>query len=543
MSHSTLFNALLKNRGLATKKSQNDFLHPNYDSFADPLLLPDMEKAVQRIKTAYKKKEKIVIYGDYDIDGLSATAVLYDAFCSFGLQVATFIPSRFDDGYGLSNEAIEKLAEHGATLIVTVDCGSLSVDEIAFARTLGVDVIVTDHHIIGEILPDAVAIINPQRDDHTYPFNGFSGVGVAFQLVRALQQQLKGIKAGQEKWLLDLVALGTICDVVDLRGENRILVYWGLKVLQKTRRPGLQALMAVAKVDPHKATTQTVGFMLGPRLNASGRLKSAQTSLDLLVSTSREEALSIAMKLNEMNQERRERQQLIFQEATAQADTYKKDSVLVLSHSEWSHGIIGIVAAKIMETYKKPTFVLQELGDETKGSARSFGDFSVGMAVASAKDHIIKGGGHALAAGVSLSTQNIALFRQSVNEYYQSLQLIQQDAHLRPQEEIVVSDISDISIELVKEISLLEPFGQGNPQPIFKLEDMTVVDIRRMGDNKQHVRMTCRDQKKNTIQCIAFSAPKHFFIYPDTDITLWVTLEINEWQGNSSLQARLLELQ
>lgn len=542
MSHSTLFNTLLKNRKLSTKELQDAFLHPDYEMLANPFLLPDMKKAVNRIKKAFRDKEQVVIYGDYDIDGLSATAVLYDALTSFGLQIATFIPSRFDDGYGLSNGALEKLAENGAKLVITVDCGSLSIDEVAYATSLGIDVIITDHHMVGDMLPDAVAVINPKRQDHKYPFKDFSGVGVAFQLVRALQQTLKGLEPGQEKWLLDLVALGTICDVVDLVGENRTLVYWGLKVLRKSHRPGLKALLAVAKVDSKNITTQTVGFMLGPRLNASGRLESAQASLDLLTSTTGQEALAIAMQLNEMNQERRSQQQVIFQEALVQAEKYKKDSVLVLSHAEWSHGIIGIVAAKIMETYKKPTFVLQEMGEETKGSARSFGDFSVGMAVRKAERHIISGGGHALAAGVSLSTEKITLFRDSVNDYYQSLNLTKQTQHLQPQEEIVVKDFSDFSIELVEEIALLEPFGQGNSQPIFKVDQVRIVDIRRMGDKKQHVRITCSDYMDRQLQCVAFSAPKHFFQYPDGEVAIWIALEINEWNGSRSLQARLLEV-
>jgi len=217
--------------------------------------------------------------------------------------------------------------------------------------------------------------------------------------------------------------------------------------------------------------------------------------------------------------------------------------VLVLSNSEWSHGIIGIVAAKIMETYKKPTFVLQELGEEAKGSARSFGDFSVGMAVRKAERHILGGGGHTMAAGVSLSTEKITLFRDSVNDYYQSLNLAEQTHHMKPQEEITVEDFSDFSIELVEKIGLLEPFGQGNSQPIFKVDHVRIVDIRRMGDKKQHVRITCSDHMDRQLQCVAFSAPKHFFQYPDGEVSIWITLEINEWNGSRSLQARLLEVQ
>lgn len=273
-----VFKKLLLSRGLKSQAQQTAFLNPNYNELGDPNLLPDIKQAVKRLKNAHKNKEKVVIYGDYDIDGLSATTLLFDAFSQFGFDVSTFIPSRFDEGYGLSSDAIERLSEQGAQLIVTVDCGSLSIGEIAHAKKMGVDVIVTDHHNLGDKLPDAVAVINPKRTDHKYPFRDFSGVGVAFGLVRALQGEIKGLKDGHEKWLLDLVALGTICDIVPLVGENRTLAFWGLKVMQQTHRSGIRALIAVSKINPSDLNARGLGFGLGPRLNASGRLETAQIS-------------------------------------------------------------------------------------------------------------------------------------------------------------------------------------------------------------------------------------------------------------------------
>lgn len=533
---------LLQKRGLKTKAQREAFLHPDYEKLADPFLLPDMKKAVTRLKAAKTKKENVVIYGDYDIDGLSATTLLLDAFTQFGLHVSAFIPSRFDDGYGLSSEAIERLAEGGAQLIVTVDCGSLSIDEVAHAKKLGVDVIVTDHHNLGETLPDAIAVINPKRNDHKYPFRDFSGVGVAFSLVRAMQKELKGLEKGHEKWLLDLVALGTICDIVSLTGENRILAFWGLKVMSQARRPGLKALMAVAAIKPAEVNARSLGFGLGPRLNASGRLETAQLSLDLLTATENSKALRFAQELDNMNVARRKDQNKIFLEAITQAGSFADHDVLVLSSAEWNHGIVGIVAAKILEKFQKPTFVLQELGEETKGSARSFGDFSVGEAIRYSEKHIVKGGGHTLAAGVTLETVKIDDFRTSVNTYYRSLKLQNQKAHLLPRAELTLKSLEGISEEMFQSIGQLEPFGQDNPQPVFLIENLVVEQVRKMGDNNQHVKLKLRDSKGESMQFLAFSAPEHFFVEPGEKVKVWCTLDINEWQGNRSVEGRLLEV-
>lgn len=537
-----VFKKLLLSRGLKSQAQQAAFLNPNYNELGDPNLLPDMKQAVARLKSAHTKKQKIVIYGDYDIDGLSATTLLFDAFTQFGFDVSTFIPSRFDEGYGLSSDAIERLSEQGAQLIVTVDCGSLSIDEIAHAKKMGVDVIVTDHHNLGDKLPDAVAVINPKRTDHKYPFRDFSGVGVAFGLVRALQGEIKGLKDGHEKWLLDLVALGTICDIVPLVGENRTLAFWGLKVMQQTHRPGIRALIAVSKINPSDLNARGLGFGLGPRLNASGRLETAQISLDLLTTRDNGQALRLAQELDSMNQMRRKDQNRIFEEANLQVSKYTDDEVLVLSSKNWNHGIVGIVAAKILEAHQKPTFVLQEISDETKGSARSFGDFSVGEAIVYSKKHIIKGGGHHLAAGVTLKTTKISEFRLSVNEYYKSLKLSDQKAHLLPKADITLSNFDDIDEDLVEQIAQLEPFGDSNTQPIFLIENLSVENVRKMGDQNQHIKLTLTDLQGDSLQGLAFGAPEHFFVGVGEIVNIWCTLDINEWMGNRSVEGRLLEV-
>jgi single-stranded-DNA-specific exonuclease len=437
----------------------------------------------------------------------------------------------------------------------------LSEGPIVRAKELGVDVIVTDHHNVAPVQPPAVAVINPKRllqdypdryeklqlieqssDQPLYPFLDLPGVGVAFKLVQALQTQLDGLEMGQEKWLLDLVALGTVCDVVTLVDENRLHVYWGLKVLSKTRRHGLKALMAVAGANPSQLTARTLGFGLGPRMNAAGRLETAKYAQDMLLAKDGIEALELAQKLDELNAARRKAQDIIYKAALEQAEDYKDHSVLVLSHADWSHGIIGIVAAKILERYKKPTYVLQEMGDESKGSARSYGDFSVADAIRASDDIITKGGGHKLAAGVTLPTQNIDAFRRRVNEYFSSLSLRPQEPLLLPSADVIVDDFTEITQELVEMLARLEPFGNGNPEPIICIEHVTVVGVRRMGSESQHVKLTLQDKIGRKLDVVAFSAPEEWFSEVGEQVSIWTELSINEWRGMRSVQGRLLHM-
>jgi single-stranded-DNA-specific exonuclease len=539
----TLFEQLLAVRGL-TGDEKLAFLSPDYDKRHDPFLLPDMQAAVNRIIRARENQERVTIYGDYDIDGLTATTVLLDAFESFGFQhVEAFIPNRFVEGYGLTIEAVEKIAESGANLVVTVDCGSLSHKEIERANELGMDIIVTDHHNVADTPPPAVATVNPKRKDHDYPFIDLAGVGVAFKLVQALQTRLDGIGPGQEKWLLDLVALGTVCDVVTLVDENRTNVYWGLKVLAKTRRPGLRALMAVAAVEVEKVNARSLGFGLGPRMNAAGRLETAQYALDMLRASDSLVAFEKAQLLDDLNKARRQDQDAIFKAAIQQAEQLQGDPVLVVSHPDWNHGIIGIVAAKLLEKYKKPAYVLQELGEESKGSARSYGDFSAADAIRAADDIITKGGGHKLAAGVTLPTKNIAAFRRRVNEFYRSQDLFNQAALLLPQADVTIETLEGLDEVFLEQMSLLEPFGNGNPEPTLKLENALVTNQRRMGSDAQHVKLELQDNTGKRMQFLAFSAPDHFFVEPGGNVTIWFQPTLNEWQGRRSVEGRLLHLE
>jgi single-stranded-DNA-specific exonuclease len=538
----SLFDQILTARGLVGDAGKA-FLNPNYDEYHDPFLLPDMDKAVERLVHAKDIQEKITIYGDYDIDGLTATTVLLEAFERFGFEnVDAFIPNRFVEGYGLTSDAVERIALTKSTLIVTVDCGSLSEKEIIRASELGVDVIVTDHHNVAKVQPSAVAVINPKRPDHTYPFIDLAGVGVAFKLVQALQTRLDGLEIGQEKWLLDLVALGTVCDVVTLTDENRTFVYWGLKVMAKLRRPGLKALMAVAAIEPSSLNARSLGFGLGPRMNASGRLETAQYSLDMLRAQDGAEAFEKAQRLDEFNKERRSMQDTIFKEALIQAELYKNEPVLVVSGKDWNHGIVGIVAAKLLEKYKKPSYVLEEMGEEAKGSARSYGDFSAADAIRASEHLITKGGGHKLAAGVSLPTANIEAFRKSVNDFYKSQKLKNQEAFLIPKPDVTIESFSGIDEEFVKQLETLEPFGHGNPEPLFVANNVVVTNLRKMGSDSQHVKLELRDALGNHMQFISFSAPAHFFAEPGEQVNILFQPTVNEWQGRRTVEGRLIDV-
>ncbi len=577
----TLFERILAARGLSDAQVRADFLTPSYEAGRhDPFLLPDMQAAVDRLVAARDRQDRITIYGDYDIDGLTATTLLLDALASFGFEhVTAFIPNRFVEGYGMTVEAVEKIAKAGCDLILTVDCGSLSHAEIARAAELDVDVIVTDHHNVAPEQPPAVAVINPKRllqdfperyeefilqedasaktSDATssdrsrvssasadlYPFLDLPGVGVAFKLVQALQTRLDGLEPGQEKWLLDLVALGTVCDVVTLRDENRLHVYWGLQVLAKTRRPGLRALMAVAGVKPQTVNARSLGFALGPRMNAAGRLETAQIALDMLTATTGQTALEKAYQLDEMNAKRRAEQDKILKQAIVEAEQRSGDNALVVSAPDWNHGIIGIVAAKLLERYQKPTYVLEEMGEEAKGSARSYGDFSAADAIRAADDIITKGGGHKLAAGVTLPTARIADFRARVNKHYgdQKLSLAVQQQQLLPRED-ASAGLDEITDALVAELARLEPYGNGNPQPVIKTEQVTVQRLRLMGAEQQHVKLTLSDGLRS-LEMLAFNAPQHFFVEPGESVTIWYHPDINEWQGRRTVEGRLLHLE
>ena len=536
-----IFEQILKNRGIS-KENREAFLNPNYDNQHDPFLLPDMKKAVERLLIAHKKQEKITVYGDYDVDGVSASTVILTAFEKFGFKnVDYFLPDRFKDGYGMNERGVRVLADRGTNLILTVDCGSLNHAEIDFAKGFGIDTIVTDHHNIAEVQPNAVAVVNPRRKENKYPqAENFAGVGVAFKLVQALQTKLEGFPTGQEKWLLDMVALGTVCDIMKQTVENRQNTFWGLKVLSKTRRDGLKSMLALAGVkDP---TSSTLGFIIGPRINSAGRLETAEKALDLMLEKDAFVAFEKAKSLDDLNKVRRKIQHEALEIAIQKAEDFRKDDVLVVADESFNDGIIGIVASGLLERFKKPVFVISIEGDVSKGSARSFGDFSASQAVQNASGIIIKGGGHDAAAGVTLPTSKIDDFRKSVNDFYDSLKLKNQLQKLLPKVDIQLEDFSPVSLELFKKISQLEPFGKGNEEPTFEIKNVRVVSCQEMGEQKQHLKLTLTDGERE-IKMLKFNAPKEFFAEIGEEVDVIFSIGLNEWQGQKNVEGKILHLE
>ncbi len=534
-----IFEALIKRRGI---KNLDDFINPNYESgLHSPLLLPDMPKAVTRLVEAQKAGETVAIYGDYDIDGLTATSLLLEAFARFGIKAISYIPDRYVDGYGLSPRGIKQLKSEGASVIVTVDCGSRSVDEVTLANSLGIDVIITDHHELGEELPAAKAVVNAKREDSQYPFRDLAGVGVAFKLVCGLQTQLDGLSPGQEKWLLDLVAFGTVCDVVDLVDENRVLVSLGLKVLKKTRRPGFVALAHVSAVSLDEADTSTFGYRFGPRLNAAGRLETAKAGLEILTTKKGQRAFELAQELDAMNHERRKQQQEIVEAAIEQAAKYADDPVLVLSSKDWSHGIVGIAAARLVETTGKPSFVLQELEDTVKGSARSYGDFHLADALKANEKLIVTGGGHAFAAGVTLPPEGVSKFRDAMNAHYKSLNLKNQGSFLKIVPDLELESFKGLNEELLELLSGLEPFGHANLPPVFLITNLELASWRAVGADAKHAKLTLKDQAGQAQDGIGFNLSAKV-VKISSACTVLAYLEWNEWNGSRKPQLRIADI-
>ena len=531
-----LFTQLVENRGI-----DDSFLHPKYEDLTDPFLMPDMKKAISRIEKAIKTGEKVLIYGDYDVDGVTASTVMEEALKLAGIKnLEIMLPDRFVDGYGMSPRLIERAKDDKITLVVTVDCGSRNHEIIEELNTLKIDTIVTDHHECEDSIPDAVAVINPKRHDFKDPeqLKDLAGVGVAFKLAEALVKS--GLIAeGQEKWLLDLVLLGTICDSMPLTGENRILGYYGVKVLSKTRRKGLKELMRTAGV--RSITSDSIGFQIGPRLNAAGRLETAEIALNLLRTKSATEAASLANTLEDLNKKRR------FEQRTATEEIIKrgaKEDPVIIETGNWHEGILGIVAGRLVETLKKPAFVLSETENGVfKGSGRSFGDFNLAKALEFAKDTIVNGGGHAAAAGVRVKSENLWAFREKINEYYKSLHLKDQEQYLKLQPDLTTEDIGDFSLDFIEDLKQLEPFGPGNEEPTFAVSKAEILSVKPMGDKNQHLRVDIRGKDGKIIKLVAFFAPERWFTLSEVDECDFLIRPIeNEWNGVRSVEGRLLDV-
>lgn len=532
---SKLFEQLLRVRHLDA-----GFLCPKYEESIDPLSLPEMDKAVKRVKRAVERGEKVLIYGDYDVDGVTASTVLYDTLQLAGVKtVEIMLPNRFTDGYGMNKKVVQRAQEMEAGLVITVDCGSRNQEVIAELNAAGVEVIVTDHHECGAELPKAVAVVNPKRRD--YPSDNaareLAGVGVAFKLAQALVTEGL-IPVGQEKWLLDLVLIGTICDSMTLRGENRRLCYFGLKVLEKTRRPGLKELMRVAGV--RRLDTEAIGFQIGPRLNAAGRMETAEKALALLMAKTRMEAAQRALELETLNKERRSQQQAAMTEICARG---VGEQPVIVEQGAWHEGVLGIIAGRLVEEFRRPAFVFAESEGCLKGSGRSFGDFNLAEALTVCDRYVIGGGGHAEACGVKLELGQLKAFREAVNSYYRSLNLHDQERFLGVNEDLVVADFDGLSLELVEELHKLEPYGAGNAEPVFLLPEVRVIEAAKLGADGQHLRLVVWDRQGKSLKLMQFFAPEeNLRLSGGETVNVWISLCENDFRGIRSVEGRILKL-
>ena len=547
-----LFEQILEKRGVGA-----DFLNPKYLSDDKVFLyLPDIDVAVSRISEAIYRGEKIMVYGDYDVDGVTATTVMVDALALAGAKdVVTMLPDRFVDGYGMSGRCIERAKELGVGLVVTVDCGSNNSGVISGLFESGIATIVTDHHeVMADVPSDAVAVVNPKRTDILETAQqkiketgliDLAGVGVAFMVACALVDAGL-IPAGQEKWLLDLVLIGTLCDSMRLSKLNRELTFYGMKVLEKTRRLGLLELMKVAKIG--RISSESIGFQIGPRLNAGGRMESAEISLKLLQAKSRAEAVRLAQELNDLNSRRRDEQNAAMAEIAENKAADLARPVIVVS-GEWHEGVLGIIAGRLVEKYHKPAFVLSKtsmadtngdgLIDVYKGSGRSFGDFNLAEVIRNCLS--VQGGGHAAACGVKVLPENLEKFADEVNAYYESLGLKNQERFLEVLPEISASDLGDFSEELLDEMAKLEPFGEGNVEPIFGLSNVKVEEARPVGKDGKHLRMVVSDERGRKMTLVAFSAPEEWLtLESGVFVSVVVQLVRNEWNGKTSVEGRIL---
>ena len=526
------FLAMLMNiRGLDDAAHLREFLGEG-EPLSDPFLLKDMDKAAARITRAVDNMEKIAVYGDYDADGVTSTAMLYSYLETRGADVIFYIPQREGEGYGMNIGAVEYLKEQGVSLIVTVDNGISSVQEVARANELGIDVVVTDHHRPQEILPDAVAVVDAYRPDDTSPYKHFSGVGIAFKLLMALEDGAGDVEDLLEAYS-DLAAIGTIGDIVPLTGENRTLIRAGLERLSQSDRPGVQALLENAGIAGKTLTSTNVAFTLVPRINATGRMGAPERAVRLLISGYEEEAEVLSEEICADNEERRRVEAEIAEAAFAdiEAKGYMKDRVVVVDGENWHHGVIGIVASRVTERCGKPCMIISRGETEAKGSGRSIEGFSLFEAICACGDLLIKFGGHPMAAGITLKPENIEAFRKRINQYaaehfpQMPTQTVTLDCKLNP---------AALSVSMAQSLTQLEPFGNGNPQPVFGLFNMELSNVTPVGGGG-HLRLTL-EKNGAVITAMRFNTkPAELPYHIGDKIDLAVQLEAREFRGQPSL--------
>lgn len=520
------------------KKEWPNFLNPDFKKgLHDPYLLSGMKKAVMRIKKAVLEKQKIGIFADYDADGIPAAALLSEILeKKLHLETAVYIPTR-REGYGLNRQGIDYLKKQGANLIITADLGVREIKNTEYAKNLGLDVIITDHHEPGETLPKPLALINPKLKNSLYPFRELSGGGVVFKLIQALAKEFPQIQEADLKWTLDLVGITTICDVVPLVSENRVFAKFGLMVLQKTKRLGLQKLYQAANIDQQKIDTYIVGFQIGPRLNAPGRMDQTNESFILLRSEDAHQATELAARLDKINRERQEQLDEILRQAEERIIKGKlfNKKVIILSDKNWSPGLIGLVAGKITEKYSRPTIILEEGESVSKGSARSIDNYNIVEVLEETSNLLVNFGGHAKAAGLTVENKHLsALYdrllqiadtRLTVDDLVPKIKI---DAELEEK---------NLSLNLYEKIKNLEPFGLGNARPVFMIKKVKPENLRTIGQEGKHLKFNL-----GSVSTIGFSLGHMIRDLQNKNIDLAFTLDEDVWDGNRKLQLKIVDI-
>ena len=556
---------LLYNRGYTDHESARSFIRMENEMLRNPFDMIDMMKGVERIKKALDSKEKITVYGDYDVDGVTSVCTLYLYLKSLGADVEYYIPNRTGEGYGVSTAAIDSLCEGGTNLIITVDTGITANEEVSYAKMKGIDFLITDHHECRSDLPDAVAVINPHRPDCKYSFKEFAGVGVVFKLICAYEEYRTGdtrINATLRiiKEYADLVAIGTIADVMPIKEENRIIVKYGLGMIENTNRVGLSALIDVSsnktdsrRIDKYdrarknkktKITSSFIGFTLAPRINAAGRVRSATLAVELFLSETYSEAVKIAEQLCAANKERQAEENKIMQEAYEKIEKLdiKNNPVIVLDADDWHHGVIGIVSSRITEKYSRPSILVSFEGNDEdidllenvgKGSGRSIKGLNLVDALCYCSDHLVKFGGHELAAGLSVTREQLPIFIEKINEFARA-NLTEKDMVPVVEADCEIS-FSDATIALADSLQLLEPFGVGNPVPQFVMKGITVSEVSGVSDNK-HTRFSFTDGRTSISAMYFSNSPGTLGIHNGDKVDILFSISVNEWQDRKNVQ-------
>lgn len=544
-----LLRTLLLNRGIHTQEEAERFMKPDYErDLHDPFLMHGMEKAVKRILKAFKKKEKIVVYGDYDCDGIPGSVVLYDFFSKIGCDhFFVYIPHRYREGYGLNTSAVEKFADEGVKLVITVDSGITDVEQVRIAQERGVDVIVTDHHLPQAELPPAHVILNSKQECDPYPFKLLSGAGVAFKLVQALLMRMRSkgdeaVPVGWEKWLLDVAGISTIADMVPLVGENRALAHFGLRVLRQTRRPGLRALFSKARVDATTLTEDDVGFTIGPRINAASRMDEPIRAFELLSTRNEVDAISLAHHLEKKNTERKATVGEMIAEVDALVHSRGDAPVLVVGSEEWRPGVVGLAASRIVEKYNRAAFVWGGAGSTNlKGSCRSDGTVNIVRLMENAvPGTFLDFGGHVAAGGFSLLRENAGFLEKNLFDAHGKTDRI---AGLnKEQKPDLTLSLDEVSWDTYRMIEKLAPFGEGNPKPLFLLQDVSPSSVERFGKAKEHLKAVFRG-KNGPVSAISFFWGNKKDPQPGMPLSFTAHIESSSFgRGRPELRLRFVEL-